>query len=77
MLNRSIVTKPRPETRSVAYTLADQAALDRKKFEENWDAIFKKKPVKTYAGGKPNRVLDSADYDFNEKDGTFTLKEGK
>jgi hypothetical protein len=47
------------------------------KFDSNWDAIFKKKPVKTYAGGKPNRVLDSTDYDFDEKTGVFTPKEKK
>ena len=45
-------------------------------FDSNWDLIFKK-PVKTYAGGKPNRVLDSADYDFDQKTGEFTPKEKK
>lgn len=34
VLQRVVVTQPRPETKSVAFTLADQAALDRKKWEE-------------------------------------------
>ena len=45
------------------------------KFDNNWDAIFKKKPVKTYTGGVPHRVMNSADYDYNEKNNTFTPKD--
>lgn len=34
VLSRAIVTQSRPETKSVAYTLVEQAELDRRKYEE-------------------------------------------
>jgi hypothetical protein len=46
------------------------------KFDNNWDAIFKK-PVKTYTGGKAHKVLSSSEYDFDQKTGAFTPKESK
>ena len=39
-------------------------SVPRKQFEDNWDKIFKK-PVKTYAGGKPHYIV--------EADGSLTI----
>jgi hypothetical protein len=33
-------------------------------FDKNFDAIFKKKPVKTYTGDKPNYVIDKPKEDI-------------
>jgi len=39
------------------------------KFDEAWELIFSKKPVKTYTGNKPNYVIPIAeDVDNHEKE---------
>lgn len=40
-------------------------SITMEQFDKNFDAIFKKKPVKTYTGGTPNYVTEINDKQYD------------
>ena len=48
--------------------LRKKLTVPEEQFNASWDLIFNKKPIKTYAGGKPNYVLPVEEVSDHEKE---------